>query len=106
VSFLSTLPTLKGCAKESTRFVTSPSQISNPHACFVWSTQELVRKLGEWSPIPCTYAGGANSVRDLARVHELSGGQVDLTFGSALDIFGGATVRCCGASPRRNFLSI
>jgi phosphoribosylformimino-5-aminoimidazole carboxamide ribotide isomerase len=53
---------------------------------------ELVEALGRWSPIPCTYAGGANSLDDLALVERLSGGRLDLTYGSALDIFGGRTV--------------
>lgn len=51
-----------------------------------------MRALGEWVTIPTTYAGGANSTGDLKLVHSLSGGKVDLTFGSALDIFGGKTV--------------
>ncbi|EGD75540.1 5-proFAR isomerase His6 [Salpingoeca rosetta] len=55
--------------------------------------EELVACLGKWSPIPCTYAGGAKDVADLDRVAALSDGQVDLTFGSALDIFGGSLVR-------------
>lgn len=42
--------------------------------------------------IPCTYAGGARSIADLALVDWLSGGKVDLTYGSALDIFGGTGV--------------
>ncbi|KAI0092633.1 hypothetical protein BDY19DRAFT_495700 [Irpex rosettiformis] len=54
--------------------------------------EELVQKLGEWVTIPTTYAGGAKSVKDLQLVDELSGGKVDLTFGSALDIFGGSLV--------------
>lgn len=48
--------------------------------------------LGEWVSIPCTYAGGAKDLGDLALVDRLSGGKVDLTFGSALDIFGGTGV--------------
>lgn len=55
--------------------------------------QELVEALGRWSPVACTYAGGANDIGDLALVDRLSGGRVDLTFGSALDIFGGSLVR-------------
>ena len=55
--------------------------------------EQLVRLLGECSPIPCTYAGGATSIEDLVRVTELSRGRVDLTIGSALDIFGGTGVR-------------
>jgi len=50
---------------------------------------ELVAALGQWSPIPCTYAGGGAAIGDLALVERLSGGRVDLTFGSALDLFGG-----------------
>jgi len=41
------------------------------------------------SPIPVTYAGGVRNLEDLERVKELGGGKVDLTIGSALDIFGG-----------------
>ncbi|KAJ6599069.1 Phosphoribosylformimino-5-aminoimidazole carboxamide ribotide isomerase [Mycena vulgaris] len=54
--------------------------------------EALVTKLGEWVGIPCTYAGGAKSIDDLDLVDRLSGGKVDLTYGSALDIFGGSLV--------------
>ena len=54
---------------------------------------DLVRLLGKHTPIPCTYAGGATGIEDLARVQALTGGKVDLTFGSALDIFGGTGVK-------------
>jgi phosphoribosylformimino-5-aminoimidazole carboxamide ribotide isomerase len=49
----------------------------------------LVERLGAWSPIPVTYAGGAQALADLERVKVLGLGRVDLTIGSALDIFGG-----------------
>ncbi|KAK6496209.1 Enzyme that catalyzes the fourth step in the histidine pathway [Arthrobotrys musiformis] len=55
--------------------------------------EELVKALGEWSTIPTTYAGGGKDVTDLTLVKELSAGKVDLTFGSALDIFGGDKVK-------------
>jgi phosphoribosylformimino-5-aminoimidazole carboxamide ribotide isomerase len=55
--------------------------------------EKLVNRLGESSPIPVTYAGGANSLRDLETVTQLGRGRVDLTIGSALDIFGGTGVR-------------
>jgi len=55
--------------------------------------EDLVSSLGAHCPIPCTYAGGARDISDLQRVHDLSGGRVDLTFGSALDLFGGTLVR-------------
>ncbi|KAI8069745.1 Phosphoribosylformimino-5-aminoimidazole carboxamide ribotide isomerase [Gilbertella persicaria] len=54
--------------------------------------QALVERLGEWVTIPTTYAGGGRSLEDLALVDKLSKGKVDLTFGSALDIFGGQGV--------------
>ncbi|KAE8331851.1 hypothetical protein BDV39DRAFT_167674 [Aspergillus sergii] len=53
---------------------------------------ELVSKLSEWCSIPVTYAGGARSLEDLEKVHSSSRGKVDLTIGSALDIFGGSGV--------------
>ncbi|CAO3660078.1 unnamed protein product [Umbelopsis vinacea] len=55
--------------------------------------QQLVQKLGEWATIPTTYAGGGNNISDLELVDRLSSGKVDLTFGSALDIFGGSSVK-------------
>jgi phosphoribosylformimino-5-aminoimidazole carboxamide ribotide isomerase len=55
--------------------------------------QELVKKLGEWCSIPVTYAGGGKHLDDLDLVKKLSNGKVDLTIGSALDIFGGSFVR-------------
>ena len=54
---------------------------------------ELVEKLGHWTSIPTTYAGGANSLVDLEEVTHLGQGKIDLTIGSALDIFGGSSVR-------------
>jgi phosphoribosylformimino-5-aminoimidazole carboxamide ribotide isomerase len=54
---------------------------------------ELVSHLAEWSPLPTTYAGGASSVADLEKVTRLGRGKIDLTIGSALDIFGGSGVR-------------
>ena len=55
--------------------------------------EELVARLGEWCTLPVTYAGGGKSIDDLERVRELSHGKVDLTIGSAMDIFGGTGVK-------------
>ncbi|MDG2332612.1 MAG: phosphoribosylformimino-5-aminoimidazole carboxamide ribotide isomerase [Myxococcota bacterium] len=55
--------------------------------------EALVTHLAEISSRPCTYAGGGKALDDLARVQSLSRGRIDLTFGSALDLFGGAGVR-------------
>ncbi|KAJ3414845.1 hypothetical protein HDV05_006002 [Chytridiales sp. JEL 0842] len=55
--------------------------------------EELVVKLGEWCTLPVTYAGGGSCLEDLDIVKRLSKGKVDLTIGSALDIFGGSGVK-------------
>lgn len=55
--------------------------------------EALVGFLGVHATLPTTYAGGAKSLEDLDLVRQLSGGRVDLTIGSALDIFGGNGVR-------------
>jgi phosphoribosylformimino-5-aminoimidazole carboxamide ribotide isomerase len=51
--------------------------------------EELVSLLGACSPCPVTYAGGVHELGDLDRVKALGKDRVDLTIGSALDIFGG-----------------
>lgn len=57
----------------------------------------LVAKLGEWCPEgfegKIVYAGGARLVKDLDTVSKLSDDKVDLTYGSALDVFGGKLVK-------------
>jgi len=50
---------------------------------------ELIGILGKYSPIPVTYAGGVKALSDLNLVKEVGSNRVDLTIGSALDIFGG-----------------
>lgn len=64
---------------------------------------DLVSRLAQWSPIPITYAGGARSLADLEAVERVGRGRVDLTIGSALDLFGGCGVRYadCVAHNRR-----
>ncbi|MCM8529688.1 MAG: HisA/HisF-related TIM barrel protein, partial [Lentisphaeraceae bacterium] len=52
---------------------------------------ELV-KLLKHSTIPVTYAGGASSLEDLQKITSISDNKVDLTIGSALDIFGGSGI--------------
>ena len=53
----------------------------------------LVQRLGGWASLPTTYAGGARRLEDIALVERLSDGKIDLTIGSALDIFGGSLVK-------------
>ncbi len=64
--------------------------------------EALVRCLGVWCDKPVTYAGGARDLNDLNRVQQLSEGKVDVTIGSALDIFGGgASYEDCVTFNRR-----
>ncbi|KAL3532094.1 hypothetical protein ACH5RR_005615 [Cinchona calisaya] len=51
--------------------------------------EELVALLGKYSPIPVTYAGGVTIMADLETIKLAGMGRVDVTVGSALDIFGG-----------------
>lgn len=55
--------------------------------------EALLPFLAAHSPIPVTYAGGARSLADLETAEILTAGRVDVTIGSALDIFGGQGVR-------------
>ena len=54
--------------------------------------EELVALLGSWQGKPLTYAGGVATLDDLRVVEQKSGGAVDVTVGSALDLFGGRGV--------------
>ena len=50
---------------------------------------ELVRMLGSFGRLPITYAGGVHDYEDLLLLKEAGGGRVNVTIGSALEIFGG-----------------
>lgn len=50
---------------------------------------ELVQMLAAWRGLPITYAGGIGSMEDLREFARISGGKLDYTIGSALDLFGG-----------------
>ncbi|MCP5003698.1 MAG: phosphoribosylformimino-5-aminoimidazole carboxamide ribotide isomerase [Planctomycetes bacterium] len=50
---------------------------------------DLIEILGKFSPIPVTYAGGVRALSDLDLVKGSGRNRVDITIGSALDIFGG-----------------
>ncbi len=54
---------------------------------------DLVDLLTDISPIATTYAGGSRHISDLNTLAERSHGKLDLSIGSALDIFGGNLVR-------------
>ena len=52
--------------------------------------EELVKLLGNWGKIPMTYAGGVHDFYDLELLRGLGRGKLDVTIGSALDLFGGS----------------
>lgn len=49
----------------------------------------LVEMLAGIQGIPITYAGGISSLDELERFRRVSGGRLDFTIGSALDLYGG-----------------
>lgn len=51
--------------------------------------QELLSMLGGWDGIPITYAGGVRDFSDLDLLREIGHDRVNVTIGSALDLFGG-----------------
>ncbi len=51
--------------------------------------ENLVRMLGNWQGLPVTYAGGVGCFEDLEKLKVLGKDAVDVTVGSALDLFGG-----------------
>lgn len=55
--------------------------------------EDLVRMLGGWGKCPVTYAGGAATMEDVLLVDQAGNGLVDVTVGSALDLFGGKGIR-------------
>ena len=50
---------------------------------------DVADMLGRWGKIPMTYAGGVASFDDLRALRDLGRDRIDVTIGSALDIFGG-----------------
>lgn len=49
----------------------------------------LAQFLGDWGKIPITYAGGVHSFEDLEEISQLGRNRLNVTIGSALDLFGG-----------------
>lgn len=68
--------------------------------------EELIKKLARCSPIPATYAGGVRDLDDLELINRIGGGRLDATIGSALDIFGGSSIRYSEAVKMHNSLNL
>ena len=52
--------------------------------------QELVKFIGNYTGNPITYAGGVHSMEDLLLLKKLGQSRMNVTIGSALDLFGGS----------------
>lgn len=52
--------------------------------------RDLAEMLGNYDGIPVTYAGGVHAYEDIRLLGELGKGRLNVTVGSALDLFGGA----------------
>lgn len=52
--------------------------------------EEVVKLLGSYENRPVTYAGGVHDYQDLEDLKRIGNGQVNVTIGSALDLFGGS----------------
>jgi phosphoribosylformimino-5-aminoimidazole carboxamide ribotide isomerase len=51
--------------------------------------ESVAEILGRWGKRPVTYAGGIKSLEDIRKLREIGRDKLDVTVGSALDIFGG-----------------
>ncbi len=64
--------------------------------------RELAGLLGSWDGLPVTYAGGIHNMEDIRELKRLGGNRLNVTIGSALDLFGGSLSWrdvldvCCG----------
>lgn len=85
-----TVETLKDLANYCDEFLIHAADVEGKQQGM---DNDLIRFLAKYSPIPATYAGGAKSLEDLEHVKEISDGKIDLTIGSALDLFGGKGVK-------------
>jgi phosphoribosylformimino-5-aminoimidazole carboxamide ribotide isomerase len=83
-------PLLASLAGHCSEFLIHAADVEGKQQGMDW---DLVDLLARVSPIPTTYAGGARELSDLDRLERQSRGRLDLSIGSALDIFGGKLVR-------------
>ena len=51
--------------------------------------RDLIRMLERCRALPITYAGGVTTMKDLDSVKECGRNRINVTIGSALDLFGG-----------------
>lgn len=51
--------------------------------------EELIKRIASWEKTPITYAGGVHNYQDLELLKKLGENRMNVTIGSALDLFGG-----------------
>ena len=51
--------------------------------------EDIIREIAKYSGNKVTYAGGIHSFDDIESIRKASDGKIDITIGSALDLFGG-----------------
>ena len=51
--------------------------------------EQILKILSECEGVPITYAGGVSNMSDLEKLKKLGNNKIDVTIGSALDLFGG-----------------
>ena len=81
---------LASLARYCAEFLIHAADVEGKQQGMDWDLVELLARI---SPLPCTYAGGARDLSDLERLARVSQDRLDLSIGSALDIFGGKLVR-------------
>lgn len=52
--------------------------------------RDLIRMLERFKPVPITYAGGVTTMEDIDSIKECGRNRINVTIGSALDLFGGS----------------
>ncbi len=79
-------PVLDGLRDYCDEFLVHAADVEG-RACGI--EKELAALLGDWEGCPVTYAGGVGSCEDLYELKRLGQDRLDVTVGSALDLFGG-----------------
>lgn len=77
--------TLEGLSQHCDEFLVHAVDVEGKRAGI---DAELLERLTA-TPIPITYAGGVSSWEDIHTINRVGKGRIDVTVGSALDLFGG-----------------
>ena len=67
---------------------------------------ELASLLGEYKGNPVTYAGGVGSMKDIEDLRKYGKDRLDVTVGSALDLFGAKKIQCTAYCDIQSVFSI